>query len=223
MIESDFLGNIARRLGRPTPLSNAPFREAVGSPDFWTVEEWPAAKRIAQFQSELENVGGTVKVFDRLAALHDHLGELLSVLAPGRIGMWGGDTLSEFQLQETLAPYAVFKWGTHGVAEFQHVEVGITGCAFAIANTGTVVMVNDALRGRSVSVLPMVHIMLLRSAQIHTRMGTVLDEIADRKTAGSGFPSSIHFITGPSRSSDIENDQTIGVHGPAAVFALILD
>ncbi|MBH8590449.1 LUD domain-containing protein, partial [Paenactinomyces guangxiensis] len=36
-------------------------------------------------------------------------------------------------------------------------------------------------------------------------------------------PSSIHFISGPSRSADIENDLSIGVHGPAALYIFILN
>jgi L-lactate dehydrogenase complex protein LldG len=44
----------------------------------------------------------------------------------------------------------------------------------------------------------------------------------DEMTRSNQLPAAINFITGPSRSSDIENDMTIGVHGPKKVYALIL-
>ncbi len=219
MNEADFFANIARRLGRTEPLTKAPTRDVVGAPEFWHEYELPLDERIARFQVELENLGGHVGVYDTVAHLRAGLAELLRQLSPSRIGTWSGDTLAEFRLDEVLEPFEVLRWGEHAVEGFASVDVGITGCAYAVADTGTLVMKSDPFRGRSVSLLPSVHIALVHAHQIRTRLGEVLEELAREC---ENMASSVHFISGPSRSSDIENDQTIGVHGPAAVYALVV-
>jgi L-lactate dehydrogenase complex protein LldG len=217
--EADFFTNIARRLGRTKPLTEAPVREAVGAPEFWSEYRLALDERIARFQTEFENLGGKVEVYESMEQLRTGLADLLRQLAPSRIGTWGGDALAEFELDEVLQPFEVLRWRDQPVEAFASVDVGITGCAYAVADTGTLVMKCDPLRGRSVSVLPSVHIALVHARQIRTRLGEVLAEIALER---GHMASYVHFITGPSRSSDIENDQTIGIHGPAAVYALVV-
>ncbi|GMA51771.1 lactate utilization protein C [Alicyclobacillus contaminans] len=219
MNESDFLANIARKLGRPQPLTAIPPRSVVGAPDFWSVRELPLPERIERFQQELEKLGGQVTVYNHLSSLKAGLADLLSTLQPRRVGTWGGNALAAFELDDVLAPYDTIGWREGALAAFEQVDVGITGCAYAVADTGTLVMKSDPWRGRSVSVLPTVHVALVQSNQVFTRLGEVLEELAKERAC---MASSVHFITGPSRSSDIENDQTIGIHGPAAVHVLML-
>jgi L-lactate dehydrogenase complex protein LldG len=63
------------------------------------------------------------------------------------------------------------------------------------------------------------HVVLLDSSRIVARMGEAFEKLARART----LASSLIFVTGPSRTSDIENDLTIGVHGPASVVVLIRD
>jgi L-lactate dehydrogenase complex protein LldG len=219
MNEADFLAHIARRLGRTEPMTKAPARDAVGAPEFWSEYSLPLEERIVRFQQELENLGGKVEVYDTLEQLRAGLADLLRQLAPSRIGTWGGDTLAEFGVDEVLEPFEVLRWGEQPVEAFASVDVGITGCSYAVADTGTLVMKCDPFRGRSVTVLPSVHVALVHAHQIRTRLGEVLEELASERDHMASY---VHFITGPSRSSDIENDQTIGIHGPAAVYALVV-
>jgi L-lactate dehydrogenase complex protein LldG len=219
MNEADFLKNISRRLGREQPISVQPHREIVGAPDFWHAFEMPMEERLTTFRRVLEGLGGHVEVYESLQAMQSGLQQLLDELKPQRVGTWGLDALEEFCLHQALDAMGVVAWGEHSLAEFERVDVGLTGCSYAIANTGTLVMLSDKSRGRSVSVLPSVHIALVRAGQIRRRMGEVL---GDLQRIRHQMPSSVHFISGPSRSSDIENDQSIGVHGPAAVYVLIL-
>lgn len=218
MNEAEFLANVSRRLRRPTPAT-APTRSIAGAPAFWTEPAAHAYDPVEKFKTELVQLGGSAESFvDSNGMLH-YLSDLLASLRPSRVGIWGEDFEESFGLTPCLADYEVVHWGQHGVASFQDVDVSITGCLFGIADTGTVVLGSAPARGRSTSILPPVHIVLLHAAQIRRRMGEVLEEISALRDR---LPSSLHFISGPSRSSDIENDQTIGIHGPAAVMALIL-
>jgi len=99
-------------------------------------------------------------------------------------------------------------------------DVGVTTVDFAIAETGTLVLLAGPDRPRATSLLPRVHVALVRLDQVRRRMGETMEEILLRP---GGPPSATLFVTGPSRTSDIENDLAIGVHGPAAVIVLLLD
>src|SRR5260370_39762366 len=93
-------------------------------------------------------------------------------------------------------------------------QYGITTVDFAIANTGTMVLSSGLARPRSVSLLPAVHLALVRSSPLVPRMGSVFAAYTGRV---GGPPPPGHFITGPGRTSRIQNDLTIGGDGPAGV------
>jgi L-lactate dehydrogenase complex protein LldG len=61
---------------------------------------------------------------------------------------------------------------------------------------------------------------ILPVERLQTRLGEVM--IRFDASGRESLPAGIHFISGPSRSSDIENDLTIGVHGPGVVYALLV-
>ncbi|KUO94582.1 LutC/YkgG family protein [Ferroacidibacillus organovorans] len=221
MNERDFLTKIANRLGRDYATQTVPVRNAfMNTNGSAHVLESPH-ELTAQFKRELMTLGGEVRLVSDWSAVPTVIQEWLSMLNPRRVGVWGGDFIKEYALTDVLAPYELTVWGREcGVDAYQHVEVSITGCSYAIAETGTIVLMSTPERGRSVAVLPSVHIVLINQDQIRPRMGDVMKNLSAQRTA---LPSSVHFISGPSRSSDIENDQTIGIHGPAAVFALIVE
>lgn len=219
MKEHDFFAHIAARLGRQSALDSAPVRSVVGVPAFWREPSAHPTDQVAKFQEELENLGGQVRVVENAVELRDALVEFLALLQPTRVGVWGGTFTADYGLTAVLQPYETVDWESVGVAGFKSVDASISGCAYAIADTGTIVMMSTPAQGRSVAVLPAVHIVIIHRSQMRSRLGEVL---ADFAGPGTTLPSSIHFISGPSRSSDIENDQTIGIHGPAAVIALIV-
>lgn len=250
MNEEAFLQHIARRLGREQPLTTVPARDVVGAPEFWKTYSLPIDERIERFKRELANLGGEAEDYASIADLREGLRKRLAALAPGRVACWGGAFVEDFGLAEVLAPYETIVWepqaalnvnGTTGavngcgadaeasytvnsslVARTAQVDVGITGCDFAIADTGTVALACDWYKGRSVSLLPATHIVLIRASQLYTRLGEALEAFIGQGKRPEELPSSLNFITGPSRSSDIENDLSIGVHGPAAVIAMIV-
>jgi L-lactate utilization protein LutC len=126
-------------------------------------------------------------------------------------------------LWDELGALAVLDAGLRTEAEQRKAlviaQIGVTSVDCAIANTGSLVVSAASTRPRSLSLLPSVHIAVLFARQIRPDLGAAFELIA----APPGLPSAAHVITGPSRTSDIENDLTIGVHGPSAVTAIVIE
>lgn len=102
-------------------------------------------------------------------------------------------------------------------------QLGIVTPAAAIANTGTLAVWSAGRQGRSVSLLPGMLLAVFPVERIVSRMGEAFERLIGMgEREGSGLPASLNLITGPSRSADIENDLTIGVHGPGVVGVVIL-
>jgi L-lactate dehydrogenase complex protein LldG len=96
-------------------------------------------------------------------------------------------------------------------------HLGVTGATAAIATTGTVVLRSDTTGSRSASLLPPVHLCVLAASRV---VGTSTDVLAGLGAAP--MPSNVVLITGPSRSGDIEQIITVGVHGPPVVEVVLL-
>jgi len=102
-------------------------------------------------------------------------------------------------------------------AELFDYDVGISTAQAAIAETGTLMLDSEAERHRLVSLVPPVHIAIVDAANISLTLGEAL------AAAGRGIELSptITFITGPSRTADIELTLAIGVHGPQELYVII--
>jgi L-lactate utilization protein LutC len=96
-------------------------------------------------------------------------------------------------------------------------DVGITKAQAAIAETGTLVLDSSLERNRLVSLIPPAHIAILDASRIYA---TLSETLAALQTNGELSPA-ITFITGPSRTADIELTLTIGVHGPQELYVIV--
>lgn len=94
-------------------------------------------------------------------------------------------------------------------------DIGISGVEFGVAETGSVFQEGTAIATRLVTILPPLHVVFLSSANIVPGITEAFEIIAEKFDRGY-----IGFITGPSRTADIERVLTIGVHGPSR-FAII--
>ncbi len=99
------------------------------------------------------------------------------------------------------------------------IRVGITGADAAFATTGTLALVTDEAQGRITSLVPPVHIALLRRERLFPRLE---DWITVEGRAAVARSSSVAFVTGPSRTGDIEMQTILGVHGPGVVHIILL-
>ncbi len=100
-------------------------------------------------------------------------------------------------------------------------DLGVTGAQWGVAETGTLVLESDAERHRLASLVPSAHVAIIESRNVRQTLGEVLQAINER---GEGRLSrAVTFITGPSRTSDIELTLAIGVHGPAELYVVVIE
>jgi L-lactate dehydrogenase complex protein LldG len=105
-------------------------------------------------------------------------------------------------------------------AELAQFDAAITGCAAAIAETGTIVLNGDHAQGRrAISLLPDVHICVVFADQI---CGTVPEAIQRLRERVVEDRKPVTFISGPSATSDIELNRVEGVHGPRVLEVIVV-
>jgi L-lactate dehydrogenase complex protein LldG len=103
--------------------------------------------------------------------------------------------------------------------EVSKADVGITSADYALAETGTLVMLSSAKEARLVSLLPPVHVAIFPKSSILVG----LDELFTVVPAPAESTSAMVMITGPSRTADIEQILVRGVHGPGEIYSVIVD
>jgi L-lactate dehydrogenase complex protein LldG len=104
--------------------------------------------------------------------------------------------------------------------ELEKVSVGVTGCDALIAQTGGVLLSARSGGGRALSVLPPHHVVIATNSQLVPDLPAAF-EILERKYTAN-FPSFITFITGPSRTGDIERILVLGAHGPRKLTVMLI-
>lgn len=154
------------------------------------------------FKQSLEAVNGhciVVKNEDELTRVLNNFG--------GRIAISDAPILNRL-VQGTIAPNA---------SDIFQFDVGISTAQAAIAETGTLVLDSASERHRFVSLVPPVHIAIIDAASIFQTLSEALDFIYQNNSINPA----VTFITGPSRTADIELTLAIGVHGPQELYVII--
>lgn len=97
-------------------------------------------------------------------------------------------------------------------AELEACDAGITECDALVAQTGSVLVTSRSAGGRALTVLPPHHVVLARREQLVGGLDEALARLAG--SCSGDWPSMISFVTGPSRTGDIERILVLGAHGP---------
>jgi L-lactate dehydrogenase complex protein LldG len=105
------------------------------------------------------------------------------------------------------------------------IGIGLTGVDAAFAATGSLAFASGAGKSRAASLLPLQHIALVPFSRIHPTYEAWLDKLRSSGRLLSFLRQSgqLVFVTGPSKSADIELNLTLGVHGPRIVHAVLFD
>ena len=108
----------------------------------------------------------------------------------------------------------------HWKAElFNSVDAGFTVARAGIAATGTLIVVPDAGTPRTVSLVPPLHIALVYASTLYADMHAA----ARSEGWSKGMPTNLVMISGPSKTSDIQQTLAYGAHGPRALWLIIVD
>lgn len=221
--QSAFLDGIAAKLGRPR-VTQPPAHPFRGAPDFWRSFEWPPEERFERFRANFQAAGGHVVKLDDLEAAGRFIADKAAELGARRLLRQHVPELEALGLEHRIPEAEIRVWNegaeTDWKARAAEADIGIVTADYAAAYTGSVTVLSSPHKGRSVSLLPTVLFVILPVERLKTRLGETLERFDE--AGRERLPAGIHFISGPSRSADIENDLTIGVHGPGVVFALVV-
>lgn len=166
----------------------------------------------ARFMAKAESLSSTL---DRVATLAEVPAAVARYLAQHGLG------------DEAVATdeAAALDWSASGLrvtgrAAVDADRVGITGCFCAIAETGTLLLLSGPTSPASVSLLPETHIAFIPASRILGTMEAAFDRL--RIEQGS-LPRALNFISGPSRTGDIEQTIVLGAHGPCRVHLILVE
>lgn len=222
--QESFMNDIAAKLGRSRVMQKPahPFR---GAPEFWKAFEWTLEERIERFKSNFVAVGGHVDRLPDLDAVSLFIKQKAEEMGARSVVRQDQSELAALGLEQAKPDLSVKVWNSNPdvawTSRAAEADFGIVLADYAAAYTGSIIALSAKEKGRSVSLLPTVLFAIIPIDRLKTRLGEIMVHFDE--AAGQGnLPAGIHFISGPSRSADIENDLTIGVHGPGVVYALIV-
>jgi L-lactate dehydrogenase complex protein LldG len=109
----------------------------------------------------------------------------------------------------------------YAIDDLESCDVGVTGCEVLVAQTGGIMVSVESAGGRALSVLPPHHVVIARASQMVPDLTAAFEHV--KKRYGKRFPSFMGFITGPSRTGDIERILVLGAHGPKRLTVLLVD
>jgi L-lactate dehydrogenase complex protein LldG len=248
-----FLGRVQRALHKEplTPAARPPLlwsdqdtAAAVANLQTHLAAQRPAL--VAQLQQELDAVGGVVAHVHSAAEAVAYVTRLAQEKDATLVVRWQSDLLDALEVDAALQQHGVAVYATTLPTEalsaetasaaamaarrqelrdmLARADLGLSGVDYVIAETGTLVLTAQAGQMRGVSLLPPVHVAVARTSQV---LATLADYLLCVQQAGADvqqtLSSCVSFVTGPSRTGDIELKLTVGVHGPGELHLVLLD
>jgi L-lactate dehydrogenase complex protein LldG len=212
----NILGRIREALVRPAPR---PGHHSSGSPagaSTANARAWlPGVgdtfdQRLTLFRQNAALLKAEFYVLNDLEQLAGSLTSLRDAERWQRVGLHRGELTDLACAQLGLPVCRTDK--PFSIRDLEACDAGITECDALVAQTGSILITSRSAGGRALSVLPPHHVVLARRHQLLADLPEAFAVL--KRTYGSNYPSFISFITGPSRTGDIERILVLGAHGP---------
>lgn len=174
-----------------------------------------AAEKVDLFQQKMEALGGTVaRVASPEAVAEEVQAYLTRHNLPSKIKMSPALRGMSFD----RAPLLEVQEGAAEITD----DVSLTPALAAMAESGTLCMASGAETPSTLNFLPENHIVVLKADQVTGGFEDVWDRV--RETFGTAnMPRTVNFISGPSRTADIEQTLIMGAHGPRQLHVVIVE
>lgn len=171
-----------------------------------------------QFARNAELLKATFKVLPDAAAAREELLRIIREENWQRLATHDHRLLRE--LCRDLGPATLFTDRPYDKMELEKCEGAVTACEALIAQTGSVLISSRGCGGRAISILPPHHVVVATREQLLADLLAAFGLM--RQKYGAHYPSTFSFITGPSRTGDIERILVLGAHGPKRLTILLL-
>lgn len=221
-IPSDFLSRIRAALDAPANSPPPPDSPPISDPLIRLVGHDDDIK--SRFVSSARAAGMQVHETTPAGALAS-LRALLFQLRIDKVtlALLANSPALDWESAIRLAGCRIVPWKGTGIRDSHFsVAAGITDCLAAVAETGSLILASGQSAGRNAWLVPPLHIALLRTSQILPDLIDAMPLLA-RPESSRRLPAAVVFVTGPSKTADIEGILITGVHGPGAVHILLID
>ena len=208
-------------LGRiRTSLAGAPPVDPPSADEVWPRARPSRDEMARRFTEELEAIGGEVHRLGSIEKARGKLAELLD--RSGWKTIAGVDRPLSRELTADLGPDRITWIGPEGNAKsMSELEAGLVEADCLVADTGTCMIACPTPQDRLLCYLPPACIVVAKSDRLFEHLPAVWDEIA-RRAADPELRGEFVFVTGPSRTADIEKILILGVHGPKRLIVLLV-
>lgn len=178
----------------------------------------------ARFVEELGALGGHGYRVADLEGARDRVLEIARERGARLLVRWDVEYLENLDVDGPLAEAGVEVAAWRDLEDFREVagkaDVGLSTAAWAIAETGTLVLEHGPGMGRSVTLLPPSYVAVVPAGRVLRTVPEAVEKYAEG--GPEGLPRNVCFHTGPSRSGDIEMSLFIGMHGPGDVHVVLV-
>ena len=178
----------------------------------------------ARFQERLTAVGGECHQVANLANAADVIATHTALFAKEIVVP---PHFSTYRPWGSILPFLSSKEihirGAETPASVADAPAGLSSAELAIAETGSVMLAENALEARVVSMLTLTHFVLVRTVDLFPMLDEAGKRLQQLTRSGPDQRHYISLVTGPSRTADIERTLTIGVQGPKALCVLFVN